>query len=159
MGLLFVVSLIPWTHAEGQNCCGSQSPAIRFLYQTTVAAPGGMTPRLQQLQTSMMALAASHGDLAGMEAARRTVWQMAHESSLRGLQDAYRSLVIGDGVTASQQLAGAHAFFPDGSVGQFGLDESGGVWGRAVLMSNPAQATGRPFSVTAGMVLDLLRAE
>lgn len=129
-----------------------------FLKELASTGPAGipMSDRWHAAETSLMVLAASRGDMEGVQHARDFVYQMSHQGSITSMMNAYKSLSVGDGAGAAQQLARAHAFFPDGSMGQFGVDKSGKVWAQRVDEHDPNHVLGKPFQVTMEGVQQML---
>ena len=115
-----------------------------------------MGDKWRAAETAMMAAAAAKGDYAGMEHARDFVFQMVHQGTSDALMQAYRSMAAGDGQTAAQYLAKAHAFFPDGSVGRFGVDKSGAVWAQRLDEHDPTREAGGWMKVTPQALQSML---
>lgn len=88
------------------------------------------------------------GDMAGVQHAHDFILSMSHAGMNQGLMDANRALAVGDSIGAAKALANSHAFFPDGAMGQFGVDQAGNVWGQRMDPANPSATIGKPFQVT-----------
>ena len=95
------------------------------------------------------------GDMAGVQHAHDFILNMSHAGFNQSLVQAGQTLQAGDGVGAAKALAQAHAFFPDGAMGQFGVDEAGHVWGQRMDPANPSQTIGQPFQVTPNALMGL----
>jgi hypothetical protein len=80
------------------------------------------------------------GHPEGLPAMQDWFAQMSHQGALSNLAAAHNALLSGNGAMASNYLAKAHAFFPDGSMGRFGTDNSGNVWGQQI-----SEQTGKPI--------------
>lgn len=134
---------------------GGPDGYLRYVTQT---APRGMPmgDAMRQAESTLMGWAAARGDYAGMQHAKDFILQLSHAGSNSNLMAAYSALQAGDGVSASQYLAKAHAFFPDGTIGQFGVDKSGNVWGQRFDENDPSRALSPPFQVTPEGVATLL---
>lgn len=88
------------------------------------------------------------GDMAGVQHAHDFILNMSHSGFNQSLQQADQALANGDGIGAAKALAAAHAFFPDGAMGQFGVDKAGNVWGQRMDPADPSKTVGAPFQVT-----------
>ncbi len=134
---------------------GGPDGLLRYMAQT---APRGMPMGdvMRHAEATLVGWAAARGDYAGMQHARDFMLQMSHAGSNMNLMGAYQALQAGDGQSAAQYLARAHAFFPDGTVGQFGVDKSGAVWGVRYDENDPTRQLGPPVQVTPQDVAGLL---
>ena len=114
--------------------------ALEVLART---GPAGMSMSnlWKQAEISGVYAALMRGDQQGAMAARDFVFQMSHAGATSNLMAADKALLSGDGEATAQYLAKAHAFFPDGTYGQFGVDKSGQVWGQRF-----DEATGKPLA-------------
>ena len=101
----------------------------------------------KQAEISGVYAALMKGDYQGAQAARDFVFQMSHAGATSNLMAADQALVSGDGQSAAQYLAKAHAFFPDGTYGQFGVDKSGQVWGQR-FDETTGKPLDQPFQIT-----------
>jgi hypothetical protein len=120
---------------------------MRYVAQT---APDS-TPLGQKwaaAETSLVYASLMKGDVAGAQQAQELILGMSRQGASNALMNADRALAAGDGTTAAQQLAVAHAFFPDGSFGKFGVDSKGQVWAQQFSEKDPTLALGQPFQVT-----------
>jgi hypothetical protein len=120
---------------------------MRYIAQT---APDS-TPLGQKwaaAETSLVYASLMKGDVAGAQQAQELILGMSRQGASNALMNADRALAAGDGTTAAQQLAVAHAFFPDGSFGKFGVDSKGQVWAQQFSEKDPTLALGQPFQVT-----------
>jgi hypothetical protein len=126
---------------------GGPEGALQFMVQT---APRGMqlTDMWRNYETAMMVFALSKGDIAGVQHARDLALQMSQQGATANLMAADQAIIAGDGRSAAQYLAKAHAFFPDGTIGRFAVDEKGNVWGQRYDEHDPNRALGKPFPVT-----------
>lgn len=136
----------------------SQGGPDGFLRYISQSAPRGMPmgDAMRQAEATLVGWAAARGDYAGMQHARDYMLQLSHAGSNQNLMGAYQAIQSGDGVSASQYLARAHAFFPDGTIGRFGVDKSGAVWGERFDESDPSRRVGGPFQVTPQGIETLL---
>lgn len=143
---------------QGAVQAGTQGGPDGFIHYIASSGPANvsMGDKWRATETALMALAASKGDVAGMQQARDFALQMAQQGSTSSLIAAYKALQNGDGVTASQQLARAHAFFPDGTMGRFGVDKSGAVWAQRVDENDPSRALGGHFQITPEKLQDMM---
>jgi hypothetical protein len=111
-----------------------------------------------QMRQAMGALVASrimHNDYVGAQHAGDLVFQLAHAGANMHLMEAYQMLGRGDKMGAIQQLAAAHAFFPDEVTGEFNLDTSGDIWAQRLDENNPPHPLGPAFQVTPDRVAAL----
>lgn len=95
------------------------------------------------------------GDMAGVQHAHDFILNMSHAGFNQSLVQAGQALQAGDGIGAAKALAQAHAFFPDGAMGQFGVDQAGHVWGQRMDPANPSKTIGQPFQVTPNALMGL----
>lgn len=73
--------------------------------------------------------------------------QMSHQGALSNMYAGYQALRGGSPQTAAQFFARAHAFFPDGSFGRFGVDKDNKVFGE-LLDEGTHQSMGPGFQIT-----------
>jgi len=113
------------------------------------AAPSGqsMSDAWQHVQDLMVQNFLAKGDTDGAEKAQDFVMRQAFMGSNMHLMGAMASLQRGDGTTAAQQLAKAHAFFPDGTAGRF-MTNGTEVFG-VRLDEATGKPLGQPFKITA----------
>lgn len=128
---------------------------IDFMFRT---GPKGMstTDLWRGTERNLIALAAMKGDVQGMQHARDFIAQVSQQGSSNALMAAHKAMTVGDTTTAMQQLALAHAFFPDGTMGQFGVDKSGKIWGQRVDEHDPDHKIGGRFQVTPDGIQQML---
>lgn len=119
---------------------GGPDAALRYLVQS---APNTlpMTDKWGHLEALMVARALGKGDIAGARAARDFVGSLAYEGTNKHLMAAHQALAAGQGTVAAQHLAAAHAFFPDGTVGQFWSDGKG-VYAKRLDEQDPDRSFG-----------------
>ena len=112
-------------------------------------APSGhsMSDAWQHVQDLMVQNFLAKGDTDGAEKAQDFVMRQAFMGSNMHLMGAAASLERGDGATAAQQLAKAHAFFPDGTAGRF-MTNGTEVFG-VRLDEATGKPLGQPFKITA----------
>ena len=135
---------------------GGPDGFLHFISQS--GDPGvGMTDKWRAAETALMTLAATKGDIEGMRHASDFVLQMSQQGSTTSLMNAYQAMQSGDGTTAAQQLARAYAFFPDGAMGRFGVDNKGQVFGQRVDENDPSQAIGGHFQITPESLLQKMQ--
>ena len=89
-------------------------------------------------------------------AADQWVFEQSRQGVNESLVSAYNAMQAGDSKGAAQYLAKAHAFFPDGSVGQFGVDDKGQIWTQRVDEHDPSRKLGSPTMITKDQVAGLL---
>ena len=129
---------------------------LRYVAQTAQQSGTTMTDAMRAAEATLVGFAASRGDIAGMQHARDFVLQVAHAGSTQNLMAAHQALTAGDGQSASQYLAKAHAYFPDGSMGQFGVDSKGQVWGQRMDENAKGKPLSPYFKVNADDVLGMM---
>lgn len=124
----------------------------------TSSGPRGMavSDLWRQAETALVTAAAGRHDIQGMQNARDFVAQASQAGTNGYLMQAHQALMAGDGSSAAQFLARAHAFVPDGSIGRFGVDGSGQVWGQQFSEKDPTVAIGAQFKVTPDNMAPLL---
>ena len=134
---------------------GGPDGVLNYLSET---GPAGlqMTDKMRQAETALVTLAASRGDIVGMQHARDFILQISQQGAAGYLLQAHQSLMTGDGAGAAQALARAHAFVPDGSIGRFGVDGKGQVWGQRFDEHDPSKAIGARFQVTPDSLTPLM---
>jgi soluble lytic murein transglycosylase-like protein len=115
-----------------------------------------MSDAWQHAEAMMVGNFVRRGDMTGASHARDFVFNMSHQGSQMALQGAYNAASAGDGVSTAKFLAQAHAFFPDGGMGQFGVDSKGQVWGQNMDEQNPTKPLGQPFQVTPQAIAGML---
>ena len=146
---------------DAQNLirAGSQGGPDGFLRQAMATAPRGMGPSdvFRNAEMKLSSLFAMRGDVAGMQHVRDWVTQMSQAGSTQYLMAAHRSLTAGDTASAVQYLAKAHAFFPDDTIGYFGVDARGQVWGERVDEHDPSRIIGSPFQVTPDAIATMMQ--
>lgn len=126
-----------------------QAGSDQFQKYIVDTSPRGMSmsdgwQHVQSLLTQYFIL---KGDMDGAEKAQDFVMRQAFMGSNIHLMGAAASLERGDGVTAAQQLAKAHAFFPDGTAGRF-MTDGKNVFG-VRLDETTGKPLGQPFKITA----------
>ena len=142
---------------QGLLAAGNDGPQGIVNYFASHGAPGmQMTDLWRQAQGMMVAYAASHGDWNGVQHARDFVLQMSQQGAASATMSAYKALVTGDTTSAAQLLAKAHAFFPDGAMGRFGVDAQGNLWGQTMDEHDPSKALSKPFPITPTTIAPLL---
>lgn len=120
---------------------------LKYVAQTAQQSGTTMTDAMRQAEATLVGFMASRGDVGGMQHARDFVLQLAHSGSNEYLQQAHQQMGAGDAAGAAQSLAKAHAFFPDGTMGSFGVDNKGNVWGQRMDEHDPNRALGPQFKV------------
>lgn len=126
---------------------GGPDGFLHFIAQSGNRA-ASMGDHWRSFEAAAVKMGFLQGGIDGARHAQDFVLQMSQQGTTASLMSAYQALAAGDGTTAAQQLARAHAFFPDGTMGRFGVDKSGAVWGQRVDEHNPGTALGKPFAVT-----------
>ena len=144
------------TTPSGLVQAGSQGPD-QFLRYVVETAPAGMpvSDAWRHAEALLVGAYLEKGDLTGAQHARDFIMQMSHVGTNQYLMAAHQALSAGDGVSAAQYLAKAHAFFPDGTIGRF---KSNGkdVYAERVDEHDPSRHIGSPFMVSADDVAGLL---
>jgi hypothetical protein len=111
------------TTPQGVMQAASQGPdaVLRYMVQT---APNTMpmSDKWRHVESLMVQAAIRSGNFEGAAKARDLVASMAFTGTNEHLKAAYNALGAGQGEVAAQHLAAAHAFFPDGTTGQFWSD-------------------------------------
>jgi hypothetical protein len=134
------------------------SGVLSYLSQTE---PNNMplSDKWYAVKRAMVSRALAKGGPHAIDEARAAdqwVFEQSRQGANENLISAYRAMQGGDGKGAAQYLAKAHAFFPDGSIGQFGVDEKGQVWTQRLDEHDPARKLGAPTMVTKEAVASLL---
>ena len=134
--------------ANGAIKAGRAGPD-QFQKYIVDTAPRGlsMTDGWQHVQSLLLEHFILKGDMDGAEKAQDFVMRQAFMGSNMHLMGAAASLERGDGATAAQQLAKAHAFFPDGTAGRF-MTNGTEVFG-VRLDEATGKPLGQPFKITA----------
>jgi len=134
--------------ANGAINAGRAGPD-QFQKYIVDTAPRGqsMTDAWQHVQSLLLEHFVAKGDMDGAEKAQDFVMRQAFMGSNMHLMGAAASLERGDGATAAQQLAKAHAFFPDGTAGRF-MTNGTEVFG-VRLDEATGKPLGQPFKITA----------
>ena len=143
---------------RGLVLAGTQGGPSGFLSYIAQAKPQNMTmsDAWQHAEGELTEMFVRRGDMAGAQKAQDFVFNMSHQGSNMALQGAYKALSVGVGVSAAKFLAQAHAFFPDGGMGQFGVDSKGQVWAQNMDEKNPTKPLGPPFMVTPQAIATMM---
>ena len=129
------------------NTQGGPDGALRYLSQVSQQSGMPMTDVMKSAESALVAQAAARGDIAGMQHAKDYFLQMSHAGANSNLMAAHQALSAGDSQSAAGYLAKAHAFFPDGSYGKFGIDAKGNLYGQRFDEHNPGNPLGQAFQV------------
>ena len=136
---------------------GVQQGPDGVLKYITQSAPGmNMTDAWQHAESALVKSFLNKGNIEGAQHARDFVLQMSHQGSNMHLMAAHQAMMNGDTTGAAQNLAAAHAFFPDGTMGQFGVDKSGNLWGARMDEHDPTKMQGQPFRITPDGIAQML---
>ena len=127
---------------------------MRYLVDTS-SRGSSMSDAWQQAQSSLLEHFVGKGDMDGAEKAQDFIMRQAFMGSNTHLMGAAASLERGDGMMAAQQLAKAHAFFPDGTAGRF-MTNGREVFG-VRLDETTSKPMGQPFNISAQDVRAQLR--
>lgn len=92
-----------------------------------------------------------HGQYSAIPQVHEWFAQQAHQGVLSNLYAGYQALKGGSPETAVQYFAKAHAFFPDGTFGRFGVDGKGNAVGQ-LYDENTHQPIGKGFIITPDAV-------
>ena len=122
--------------------------ALLNVVSTTGPAGLGMSGRWASAQAAVERAAIMKGDYNALPHISEWFAQQSHQGAVSNLIAAHSALSAGDGQGAINALARAHAFFPDGVMGRFGLDKSGNVWGER-FDEGSGQRIGQPFQINA----------
>jgi hypothetical protein len=157
-----VAKCFPGQNAGPQNCpppidvdpaklqvAMTQGPDATLKYIASTAPNNvSLGSKWQAAESSLVYASLMRGDVDGAQKAQEMILGMSRQGASYSLMNADRALAAGDGTTAAQQLAVAHAFFPDGTYGKFGVDSQGRVWAQQFSEKDPTLALGQPFQVT-----------
>lgn len=135
---------------------GKEGGPDGFLRYTVQAAPRSLTmsDKWRHVEGLLVQAMIRKGDIKGAQAARDFVMQMAFTGTNQQLMAAHRALSSGDGVRAAQHLAKSHAFFPDGTVGEFKSDGKN-VFATRVDEDDPSLSMGQA-PITADTIAGML---
>jgi hypothetical protein len=128
---------------------GVQGGPDGMLQALVATGPKGMqmSDLWRRAQITLTTAALMRGDYAGAQHAQDFVAQMSQQGASANLMAADKALLAGDTQGASQFLAKAHAFFPDGTYGRFGHDDKGNLYGER-FDELTGKALGKPFQIT-----------
>lgn len=120
---------------------GGPDAVLKYMVEAT---PRNFTmdDRWRNVEATLVQASLAKGDVAGAQAARDFVTSLAHTGTNQHLMAAHQALQAGQGTTAAQHLAAAHAFFPDGTMGRFYSDGQG-VYAERVDENNPSISHGK----------------
>jgi hypothetical protein len=125
----------------------AQTPdEIMNIVATTGPTGMGMTDRWKQLEGAMVAAAIAHGNYDAVGHVTDWIAQVSHQGALSNLASAYTMLQQGNTQGAAGALARAHAFFPDGSYGRFGVSANGTLLAQQ-YDEKTGLAMGKPFMI------------
>jgi soluble lytic murein transglycosylase-like protein len=135
--------------APGLVQAGTQGGPDGFLRYAVDTAPAGMpmSDAWRHAEALLVGAFVGKGDMAGAQHAKDWVFQMSHVGTNQNLMAAHQALSAGDGVGASQYLAKAHAFFPDGTIGRFRSDGKN-VYAERLDENDPSHRIGSPMMIT-----------
>ena len=133
---------------------GGPDGFLKYIVQNSPGMP--VTDAWQGAEGALVKAFLMKGDIAGAQHARDFVLQMSHQGSNMHLMAAQQAMTNGDTVSAAQHLAAAHSFFPDGTMGQFGIDKSGNLWGARMDEHDPTKMMGQPFRITPDGISSML---
>jgi hypothetical protein len=125
----------------------AQTPdQILNIVATTGPTGMGMTDRWKQLEGAMVAAAIAHGNYDAVGHVTDWIAQMSHQGAVSNLASAYTMLQMGNTQGAAGALARAHAFFPDGTYGRFGVSANGTLLAQQ-FDEKTGLALGKPFLI------------
>jgi hypothetical protein len=135
---------------------GSQNPQ-QFLNYIVQTGPAGMpvSDLWRKAEDSLVQAFASRGDLEGVQHAKDFVLQQSHAGANAHLMAADQAYNRGDMVTAAQHLAASHAFFRDGTIGQFRTNGRT-ITGQRVDESDPSRQLGPSVTIDGNAIRGLL---
>jgi hypothetical protein len=127
---------------------GDPNTVLHAVAQTAQANGVGMSDAWRAWEQKAMGVFMERGDIKSAMMVREYVAQMSHQGTLVSLQNAYNAYRSGNPTVVAQQLARGHAFFPDGQMGRFAVDDKGNVWGQAFDEHDPSKPLGAPMKIT-----------
>lgn len=122
--------------------------ALLNVVATTGPAGLGMSGRWASAQAAVERAAIMKGDWNALPHISEWFAQQSHQGAIASLAAAHSALLSGDTTGAVNALARAHAFFPDGVMGRFGIDKDGQLWGER-FDEGSGQRIGQPFKIGA----------
>ena len=125
----------------------TEPDGVLHMLATTGPTGMGMTDRWKMLEGSLVAAAIAHGNFEAVQHVSDWVAQMSHQGALSNLALASTMMQQGNMEGAAGALAKAHAFFPDGTYGRFGVDAKGRLFGEQFSEST-GQSMGPAFQIS-----------
>jgi hypothetical protein len=123
-------------------------PDALMKYIFTSGPVTGTTDKWRSAQAQVISHMISTGNYASIGAVTDWFSQQAHQGALSHMAAGYEALQSGDMQTASQQLAMAHAFFPDGTFAKFGVSGDGKTLMGQQFDEGTMQPIGQPMRIT-----------
>jgi hypothetical protein len=136
--------LVNATHQSGPD-------ATLHMLATTGPAGLGMTDRWRSAQAALEYAAIRSGHMDMLPQINDWISQTSHQGAVSNLMAADQALLSGNMQGASDALAKAHAFFPDGTYARIGATDDGRLWATQ-LSERDGKPMGKPFQVTHEML-------
>jgi hypothetical protein len=112
----------------------------------------GTTDKWRSAQAQVIGHMIATGNYGSIGAVTEWFSQQAHQGALSHMAAGYQALQAGDMQTASNQLAMAHAFFPDGTFAKFGVSGDGKTLMGQQFDEGTMKPIGAPMKITADML-------
>ncbi len=137
---------------QGAMQAAASGPEGTLNYIASTGSPGlGMSELWIQYQGALERQAIWSGHLDMLPHIADFVLQQSHQGALSNLAAADAALASGNMQGAASAIARAHAFFPDGSYAQIGVDGKGNLYGQQ-FSENTHQPLGKPMAITRDMI-------
>jgi len=108
----------------------------------------GMSDRWRAYQSALETVLIQSGHPEAVPMAAEWTAQMSQQGTVSHLIAADQAILAGNGQLAINHLAKAHAFFPDHTYAQFGVDNKGNIWGYQLTDAGGTPVSNKPFQVT-----------
>lgn len=122
--------------------------ALLNVVATTGPAGLPMSARWATAQAAVERAAIMKGDWNSLPHISEWFAQQSHQGAIANLSAAHAALEGGDSQGAMNALARAHAFFPDGVMGRFGVDKNNQMWGER-FSEGTGERLGQPFKISS----------
>lgn len=133
---------------------GGPMGALQYI-AANKASTASMSEGWRAVEGALQQYGIQHHDMTTFQNASQMVLQMSHQGSNQALMDASRALQMGDGVGAAKALAISHAFFPDDTMGKFGVDAKGNVFAQR-FDEKSGSAMGGPIPIDQNGIMSML---
>ena len=141
---LDVPTLINTAHTQGPD------GALNYIAQTGGTGLG-MTEHWRNAQSALERYAIWSGHPENIPHAAEWIAQLSQQGTVSNLIAADQAFLRGDMTGAAQSLARSHAFFPDGSYADIGVDKSNKLW-----VTTYSEATGNQLSQQFQLTHDMI---